>query len=217
MKDTKKEAQTNKGKKSHGKEESIGRINKRIRDMKRTLQKGAKTAQIKVETERRLRALEYELGERHISNDEEALYQKYRTIKFIELKKAQRKIKQATKALENATNEEERKERQKALEERRIDEMYIMHYPKVLPYISLYEKDKSDTTKNEERRQELRQKIKDLLDNNGDMADLSKEYRQAHREKLVRLKRIPAVRPVTDEQQETPVEKSTASTDDFFE
>ncbi|KAI9493479.1 hypothetical protein BDB00DRAFT_872364 [Zychaea mexicana] len=191
-------------------EESVGKIKKRIRDLKRTLQKGASSAKAKVESERKLRASEYELGERYIDEQEEKHYQKYRTAKFLESKKAERKVKQASKKLEAAENDEQREEWKAKLEEHKIDVLYVKHFPCLLPYISLYEKEKSDTEKNEKIRQEVRQKIKAILDKNGDLDEMAREYRAQYREKMIQIERIPAVRPLND-QEETPKDFTRAT------
>ncbi|KAI9253968.1 hypothetical protein BDA99DRAFT_519478 [Phascolomyces articulosus] len=224
MKGAKNQQQNNKDQKksknNNNKNDSYGKIKKRIRDLKRTIQRGAKTAKAQIESERRLRALEYELGEKYIDEQQEKFYQKYRTVKFLEFKKAQRKVKRATKAIEEAkdVDEEEKKKLQDKLDECRIDELYTTNYPKTLPYISLYEKEKSNIEKNDKLRNALREKIKQILDRDGDMSELAKEYREQYREKMVKLERIPAVRPLNDQEDQSAPEQHQTITekDDFF-
>ncbi|KAI7849926.1 hypothetical protein BDC45DRAFT_539652 [Circinella umbellata] len=210
--------------------DSQGKIKKRIRDLKRALKNGPKTAKAKIESERRLRALDYELGEKYIDDHQEKLYQKYRTVKFLELKKAQRRVKTAKKAVEEAEtiDEKEQNKLQEALNKARINELYILHYPKTLPYISLYasneektkqnEKGKSKIEANKKLQREILDKVQQILDKGGDMNELSKEYRERYREMMVEKGNIPAVQPLVDEHQDQSAEQNQTVTenDDFF-
>ncbi|KAI9319164.1 hypothetical protein BX666DRAFT_1432341 [Dichotomocladium elegans] len=130
--------------------EGLSKIKKHIRDVERTLKKGARTAAAKFEAERRLRSLQLQYSEKYIDNHERTIAQRYRKIKHVELKKATRKVKRAEKELEAANNEEDKKMLQEKLEQCQLELMYIEYYPKTMAYISLYVTDEPKSAEKNE-------------------------------------------------------------------
>ncbi|CDS08539.1 hypothetical protein LRAMOSA09900 [Lichtheimia ramosa] len=206
--------------------EGLSSIKKRIRDLGRTLKKGTPTAAMRVEVERKLKALEYEYGEKYIDKHEHDLSSKYRSVKLFELKKAQRKVRRAQKALDAAETDEEKKKCEQELEESKIEQLYIEYYPKTMAYISLYaeEKEQKNVERNVKTRQELKNKIKKILDTHGDFDEISREYRKQLRQELLAQGKIFQTIGAENEMEATePTSKkdSTAEDDsmkdDFFE
>ncbi|KAI7868590.1 hypothetical protein BDF14DRAFT_1791908 [Spinellus fusiger] len=199
---------------------SLSKIKKRIRDVQRTLKKGARTAKIRVESERRIRALEYELGEKTIDAQEQKNATSYHKVKHIERKKAERRLVQAETAYKEAS-EKDKEAALKQVEERKIDVLYTKHFPKTLPYISLITKESNET------REEVRQKIRESLAAEDDFKDMYKYYRDQCRTWLVKRGQIPAAKPVDvdeepvkeDDNENSDGEKEIemSKKDDFFE
>ncbi|KAF7724495.1 hypothetical protein EC973_000945 [Apophysomyces ossiformis] len=210
----------------HDKGDSLGKIKKRLRDTKRALNKGTISAAARISYERRLKALEFELGEKMIDAKEQKMKQKYHKVKHFEKNKVQRKLKAAKKKVEEAKTEEQKQKAEEEAKNLNIDLMYILHYPPTKPYVSLFPKENADDTNNLKVREEVRGKIKEILDHSGDMEDLRKWYRAQYRKALVRAGEIPEVKPLLEEdrmEEATPAqedqEQPSASgiQDDFFE
>ncbi|KAJ8655150.1 hypothetical protein O0I10_009185 [Lichtheimia ornata] len=207
--------------------EGLSSIKKRIRDLGRTLKKGTPTAAMRVEVERKLKALEYEYGEKYIDKHEHELSSKYRSVKHFELKKAERKVRRAQKALDAAETDEEKKKHEQELEESKIDQLYIEYYPKTMAYISLYaeEKEQKNKERNTKTRQELKDKIKKIRDTHGDFDEISREYRKKLRNELLAQGKIFETTGAENEMEatESTSKKDTAAAnddtmeDDFFE
>ncbi|KAF6761189.1 hypothetical protein DFP72DRAFT_880369 [Ephemerocybe angulata] len=108
-----------------------------LRQARRLLAKEGLAANVKVETERRLKALEAELEQAEVATKERDFAVRYHKIKFFERQKVTRKLNQAKKALQSAEGSEKKK-LEKELSRYRIDLNYILHYPKTKKYISLF-------------------------------------------------------------------------------
>ena len=66
--------------------------------------------------------------------------------------------------------------------------MYLVqYYPKAIAYISLYaeQKEEKNTARNVKTRQELKDKIKKILDTQGDFDEITREYRKQLRDELL--------------------------------
>ncbi|KAI0684861.1 hypothetical protein C8T65DRAFT_748451 [Cerioporus squamosus] len=97
------------------------------------------TPDVRVATERRLKALEGDLALAEQARLERTIATQYHNIKFFERQKVGRRIAQVKKHLQLAVAPE-KKERRK-LEVRlalRVDLNYVLHYPKTKKYISLF-------------------------------------------------------------------------------
>ncbi|TFK44979.1 hypothetical protein BDQ12DRAFT_673900 [Crucibulum laeve] len=152
----------------------VQKLKASLRQTRRLLAKDTIAADVRVETERRLKALEAELQQAELTKKERALAVRYHKIKFFERQKVVRKLKQMKKQLlsEGSTNTEEL---EAALLELRVDLNYIMHYPKTKKYISLFppelrngetatEESQSDKAKTDTEREEVRNWIRGCME-----------------------------------------------------
>ncbi|KAG0164060.1 hypothetical protein DFQ28_010820 [Apophysomyces sp. BC1034] len=203
--------------------DSLGKIKKRIRDTKRVLSKEATSAVLRVNFERRLKALEYELGEKMIDAKELKMKNKYHKVKHFEKKKVERKLKSAKNKAAEATTESEKKEAQEEVAKLELDSMYITHYPQTKPYVSLFPKENADDAHNMRMREEVRGKIQEILKNDGDFEEMHKSYRAQYREALVKAGEILEEKPLLldEEKVAEPASEEENNTgrirDEFFE
>ncbi|KII95529.1 hypothetical protein PLICRDRAFT_34417 [Plicaturopsis crispa FD-325 SS-3] len=127
----------------------VQKLKAALRQTRRLLAKDKLAADVRVETERRLRALEADLAEAEAARKERALAVRYHKIKFFERQKLVRKISQTKRAIstlqevigEGKKTKEQRKELktlQATLGELRVDLNYVLHYPRSKKYISLF-------------------------------------------------------------------------------
>ncbi|KAF9450113.1 hypothetical protein P691DRAFT_726683 [Macrolepiota fuliginosa MF-IS2] len=116
----------------------ISKIKSSLRQTRRLLAKDNLAANMRVETERRLRALETELAQAELANKERAMATRYHKVKFFERQKVTRKINQTKKQLSSTTDDSTEKKLVNALNDLRVDLNYILHYPKLKKYISLF-------------------------------------------------------------------------------
>ncbi|GAA5811607.1 hypothetical protein MFLAVUS_005047 [Mucor flavus] len=199
---------------------SASKIKKRIRDVKRTLAKGKNvSAQVITESKRRLRALELELGEKVIDEAERSHATKYHMVKHFERKKLERKVKQAKAALAGESDETKKARLQDKLDEQEIKLLYVLHYPKTIPYVSLFAEENEDDIKSKARREGLLKEIKEsLLNGDKDLKLLNKKYREIYKQKLIKRGDLKPEEPI-DEGADVIMEdkKKEDVEDDFFE
>ncbi|KAJ7750118.1 hypothetical protein DFH07DRAFT_828242 [Mycena maculata] len=112
----------------------VQKLKSSLRQTRRLLAKDTLAADVRVETERRLKALEADLEVAELGKKERALAVKYHKIKFFERQKVVRKLNQTKKKIAAQDSEE----LQSALQELRVDLNYILHYPKTKKYVSLF-------------------------------------------------------------------------------
>ncbi|KAI8641111.1 hypothetical protein BD408DRAFT_389403 [Parasitella parasitica] len=210
---------------------SAGKIKKKIRDTQRTISKKDLPADVITEAKRRLRVLEFDLGEKIVDEHERENSTKYHKVKHFERKKVQRKLKQSKKAVEEGKPEDELKMAQ--LEEKakewQIKLTYVLNYPKTLPYISLFPKENENDSKSLARKTRLLGEIEQALaDGDQDLTLLKKRYRDSYKEKLIQRKLIQPVAPVDIEAMDIEKKNQDANDsssdsdsdnnqDDFFE
>ncbi|KAG6809391.1 hypothetical protein H0H92_000446 [Tricholoma furcatifolium] len=115
----------------------VQKIKSALRQAKRLLAKEKLAADVRVETERRIKALEADLEEAQTSKKERDMAVRYHKVKFFERQKVTRKLNQTKKRLESA-DASTKPHLEEALRELRIDLNYILHYPKAKKYISLF-------------------------------------------------------------------------------
>ncbi|KIJ15616.1 hypothetical protein PAXINDRAFT_39723, partial [Paxillus involutus ATCC 200175] len=96
-----------------------------LRQTKRLLAKQSLAADVRVETERRMKALDADLVRAEGARKERNFAVKYHKIKFFERQKVVRKINQTKRSLENSEGEE-RKKLESALGDLRVDLNYIL-------------------------------------------------------------------------------------------
>ncbi|CAA7260511.1 unnamed protein product [Cyclocybe aegerita] len=136
-----------KRKHKHGKQKSVQedpnavpgvqKIKAALRQTKWLLAKDKLAADVRVEAERKLKALEGELEQAEIAKKERAYAVRYHKIKFFERRKITRKIKQTLKRLDSEESKSDKEKITAELHELRVDLNYILHYPKMKKYISL--------------------------------------------------------------------------------
>ncbi|KIM40370.1 hypothetical protein M413DRAFT_446558 [Hebeloma cylindrosporum] len=116
----------------------VQKVKAALRQTRRLLAKDTLAADVRVETERRLKALELELQQAELAKKERGFAQRYHKIKFFERQKVTRKLKQVKKGLESEDNPASQKKLSSELDDLRVDLNYILHYPKTKKYISLF-------------------------------------------------------------------------------
>ncbi|KAI5117981.1 hypothetical protein M0805_009198 [Coniferiporia weirii] len=165
----------------------VQKLKSALRQTRRLLAKDNLDADVRVETERRLRSLEADLQTAERKRKERAIATRYHKIKFFERKKVLRKINQVKRELEacpedgSASSKKASTQLENALFELRVDLNYITHYPKLEKYISLFpssdggeeavDPDSTEpvTSSTNTRRAELRELIRQKMDV-GDLA-----------------------------------------------
>ncbi|KAI5988052.1 hypothetical protein EDD15DRAFT_2172883 [Pisolithus albus] len=122
----------------------VQKIKSSLRQAKRLLRKDNLAANVRVETERRIRALEADLVNAQNARKLRTMASKYHKVKFFERRKVCRKIKQVKRTLLTAVGEEKAR-LELTLYNLRVDLNYILvlviwpsHYPPAKKYISLF-------------------------------------------------------------------------------
>ncbi|GLB37915.1 putative rRNA-processing protein Efg1 [Lyophyllum shimeji] len=124
----------------------VQKIKSALRQTRRLLAKDNLAADVRVETERRLKTLEADLAKAQASRKERDIAVRYHKVKFFERQKVVRKLNQTKKRLASA-DASSKPELEAALFELRVDLNYILHYPKTKKYISLFPPDiREDST-----------------------------------------------------------------------
>ncbi|KAF8806619.1 hypothetical protein BYT27DRAFT_7191172 [Phlegmacium glaucopus] len=116
----------------------VQKVKALLRQTRRLLAKDNLAANVRVETERRQKALEAELGQAEQGKKERALSVRYHKVKFFERQKVTRKLKQTKKCLEKADSSHEKETIAANIHELRVDLNYVLHYPRTKKYISLF-------------------------------------------------------------------------------
>ncbi|CAO3652521.1 unnamed protein product [Mucor hiemalis] len=207
---------------------SASKIKKRIRDVKRTLDKGKHvSAQVVTESKRRLRVLEFELGEKIIDEYERGNATKYHAVKHFERKKAERKLKQAAKSLNSETDESKKEALQEKVNNCQINLYYVQHFPKTVHYVSLYPKENGNDPKSSAKREAILKDIKEAVaSGDKDFKLMNKRYRSNYKEKLIEKGLIQPVAPIDEEadsvmkdgnSDDESSSDSSDEKDDFFE
>ncbi|KDQ56291.1 hypothetical protein JAAARDRAFT_104483, partial [Jaapia argillacea MUCL 33604] len=124
---------------SNGALPGVQKLKSQLRQTRRLLAKDNLAADVRVATERRLKSLEGDLAKAEIAKKERTLAVRYHKIKFFERQKVCRKISQTkTRLSEDDLSGSSRKKLQNALKELRVDLNYILYYPRLEKYISLF-------------------------------------------------------------------------------
>ncbi|KAJ2918055.1 hypothetical protein MD484_g2394, partial [Candolleomyces efflorescens] len=140
-----------------------------LRQARRLLAKDRIAANVRVETERRIKALEAELEQAEVANKERDLAVRYHKVKFFERQKVVRKLNQTKKALQSAKGSE-KEQMEIDLMRHRVDLNYILHFPKTKKYISLFPPEVRDGTasvpladKTSSEREEVQKWVRDCM------------------------------------------------------
>ncbi|KAH9067519.1 hypothetical protein EDB87DRAFT_1552906 [Lactarius vividus] len=145
-----------KHKRTQNEDEPLGvsKIKSALRQTRRLLAKEGLAADIRVESERKLKALETDLVAAEKAKKERALATRYHKAKFFDRQKLIRKIKQTKKRLEeDGVSSKVRKALGAELFELRVDLNYVLvrlfkhlcNYPRLEKYISLFPPDVRQT------------------------------------------------------------------------
>ncbi|KZT34615.1 hypothetical protein SISSUDRAFT_966253, partial [Sistotremastrum suecicum HHB10207 ss-3] len=117
----------------------VQKVKSSIRQAKRLLAKDNIPADLRLETERRLKALEGDLEAAERSRKERTMVLRYRRVKFFDKQKLCRKIAKTKKLLSSAeTRDADRPVLEDTLFSLRVDLNYVLNYPKLEPYIALF-------------------------------------------------------------------------------
>ncbi|PIL33703.1 hypothetical protein GSI_04328 [Ganoderma sinense ZZ0214-1] len=123
----------------------VQNIKAALRQTRRLLAKDRLAADVRVATERRLKALEGDLARAEAARVERTLATRYHKVKFFERQKILRKLAQAKRQLAEGQGEDgealgkkERRKLEKMVAGLRVDLNYVLHYPKTKKYISLF-------------------------------------------------------------------------------
>ncbi|KAG9081877.1 18S rRNA maturation protein [Ceratobasidium sp. 370] len=154
-------------KKPNPDEPGVQKLKSSLRQTRRLLAKDDLAPDVRIQTERRLKSLEADLAKAETRRKERSMAVRYHKIKFFDKRKVIRKINQTKRALEAPELEKkERKRLQKALLGHRVDLNYILNYPKLAKYISLYPStapDDADTTETDRLREERRAAVRQAM------------------------------------------------------
>lgn len=151
------------------------RARKKIKSLEGLLQRDNLPADVRIEKERALKALRADLKNTMFRLKTQKRAKKYHMVRFFERKKALRKLKQATKAFEEATEagvKKDIKKARRALQHCQVDVAYVFMYPKSEKYISLYPIESEELDENEKKgraitdakRLEFKKKVEELID-----------------------------------------------------
>ncbi|RPD68984.1 hypothetical protein L226DRAFT_540154 [Lentinus tigrinus ALCF2SS1-7] len=141
----------------------VQKIKAALRQTRRLLAKDTLAADVRVATERRLKALEADLARAEQARLERTLATRYHKVKFFERQKIARRIAQIAKQLAADPEKKERRKLEARLQELRVDLNYVLHYPKTKKYISLFppevrqggkDKDKEQVAREEKEKSE---------------------------------------------------------------
>ncbi|KAG8733245.1 18S rRNA maturation protein [Ceratobasidium sp. 423] len=152
-------------KKSNPDEPGIQKIKSAIRQTRRLLAKDDLAADVRIESERRLKSLETDLAKAEIRKKERTMAVRYHKIKFFDKRKVTRKIGQVKRALEAPElDKKERKKLQKELLSHRVDLNYILNYPKLEKYVALYPSSESSDDQTDKLREERRHLVRQAME-----------------------------------------------------
>ncbi|EPY52488.1 rRNA processing protein [Schizosaccharomyces cryophilus OY26] len=137
-------------------------VKKKIRDNERLLKKEHLPANVRVEHERALAALQDQLQVIQLEHKKLKYYERYKKIRFFERKKAERHIKQLEKRLgDSSVNVSEKDKVKEKLHKYRVDLKYIKEYPPLVKYVSLYAEGNVEAT--EETRKKIWREMEERL------------------------------------------------------
>lgn len=204
---------------------STVRVKKKIKSIENLLSKETLPADIRIEKERALKALHLDLKNSRFNLKTKERAKKYHMLRFFERKKALRKLKQATKAHNEAVETEVRKDIKKArkvLKHAQVDVAYVYMFPKSEKYIALYPNEPSaDALKDEnvrkgmqktdEKRQLFRRKMEETIDSE----KLPFTFEDALAGKTIQVDDVKL--PEQEKEIDAPQEQEQEEEDDFFE
>ncbi|TID24019.1 rrna-processing protein efg1 [Venturia nashicola] len=148
------------GRDAHPKRYATRPLKDGIRDLERML-KGAKMpADIRQTRERELEALKLELVKMTADKEKQEMIGRYHMVRFFDRKKAERRLKQATKALRACEDSEEHTKLEQDVHVAQIDLNYTQYYPLAQTYSSLYPTKKGEDGKQRGDEEETKKGIR---------------------------------------------------------
>ncbi|EPS44282.1 hypothetical protein H072_1722 [Dactylellina haptotyla CBS 200.50] len=163
-------------------------LRKKIRDLSRLLNASSNSttaaggertkasklsATTRIDHERALAAYKLELSSQQLTSKRSTLEKRYHKVRFFERRKATRALSRLTKqlaALSSSDITEETESLRNQIHQAEIDLNYIMHYPALDKYISLYKsgEDKDTNKKRERIRKDIEKRMEDGTLEKGD-------------------------------------------------
>ncbi|KAF9777924.1 hypothetical protein BJ322DRAFT_1015238 [Thelephora terrestris] len=143
----------------------VSKLKAQLRQTRRLLAKDNIGADVRVETERRLRSLQKDLENAEIANKERALAVRYHKVKFFERQKLLRRINQVKKQTPIDGN------RLFAL---RVDLNYVVHYPKLRKYVALFPAMDGEPTEGETEADAAREEVRKLIRDRMEKGEISR-------------------------------------------
>ncbi|KAL5504486.1 EFG1 [Sanghuangporus vaninii] len=129
----------------------VQKLKAALRQTRRLLAKDNLAADVRVETERRLKSLESDLRIAEVKRKERDMAKRYHKVKFFERRKVLRRIKSVRKMLEGVLatgSSESTAHLETTLFELRAQLNYILNYPKLEKYISLFPPSREKSERN---------------------------------------------------------------------
>ncbi|KAI8890945.1 hypothetical protein K501DRAFT_328111 [Backusella circina FSU 941] len=195
---------------------STGKIKKKIRDTQRTIEKSNVSAEALIASKRKLKALQIELGESLINEQERDMLNKYHKTRFFEKKKAHRKLKKAENKLKETPDDAALQAKR---DEAAFNVEYIQHYPPSVPYVALYptEDNQTNDATFDAKRESIKKRMKEAIANGDkDFKLMKRQYRDEYKQKLIKAGKLEEVAVDEDKMEEDKKEESDHG-DDFFE
>jgi len=154
----------------------VSKIKSALRQTRRLLARDL-GADVRIEAERKLKALETDLATAEGAKKERALATRYHKVKFFDRQKLMRRIKQTKRRLEDEeVSSKVRRALDAELFDLRVDLNYVVNYPKLERYISLFPPDVRSTdgaaapvhpgassSATDEKRQKLRNWVREQM------------------------------------------------------
>ncbi|TXT16022.1 hypothetical protein VHUM_00525 [Vanrija humicola] len=167
----------------------LSKLKGSIRQTKRLLAKDNLEPSLRVQTQRRLAALEADLATAQKRDVERKNGAKYHAVKFFERQKLTRVIKRAQRKIggDKPLSGKKLAKAEAELADARVMLNYILHFPNTLKYISLFPSDGSSKEGKEDDDEDKGFKLPPLLSQDADGLDESARKR---REMLLETKRL---------------------------
>ncbi|KAJ5947816.1 hypothetical protein N7466_000831 [Penicillium verhagenii] len=129
---------------------SVNDLKRRIRDVKRLLNKGKLPADARVVQERALAGYEQDLADETTRRDRSHLIKKYHFVRFLDRKTASKNLNKLLlreKEQDAETDSKQKARLQKKIHEARVSLNYTIYYPLTEKYLSLYPKSQEKASK----------------------------------------------------------------------
>ncbi|KAJ5641715.1 hypothetical protein N7490_005715, partial [Penicillium lividum] len=126
---------------------SVNDLKRRIRDVKRLLNKGTLPADARVVQERALAGYEQDLADEITRRDRSQLIKKYHFVRFLDRKTATKNLNKLLRREKEETDAKQKARLEKKIHEARVSLNYTIYYPLTEKYLSLYPKSEENPSK----------------------------------------------------------------------